>query len=739
MKLHKNALLLIILLAFLSPLASAQDVTTQGTEFWLSFISNGFKYHPDAPLEGWLRVQLLVSAKRDCEGTITNPNTGWSRNFTVEADHIFSIDLVETQVYIESDEYERVVNKGLQITTTDTVSVYCANIAIYSFDASFVLPIQGLADDYIIQTYNQSTTSYDPSSAFVIVATEDNTTIDITPSIRTLGGRPANEEFSITLNKGEAYQVRSRLSNYPSDNCDLSGTRVTARDCKKIAIFNGNNLTMVPKSASSDADCIFEQAMPLRSWGKKFIITSSLNRNIDYYRITSSADDNIIYRNGEILGTLNANETLEYQITSSEKSCYIETTHSCAVYLYNNSSNGAGNGAPSMVWVAPIEQRIDEITFSTFNYDHDNVNITNHYVNIIVETQDVEHVYLDNQLLPSSQFQTVTGNENYSFCQKQISHGVHQLSCPNGFNAHVYGFGRARGYAYMVGSKATDLSTTILINNEVVMPNDTISNCSLDPITFKADINLNDYNLVWDFGDGTTSTENPVVHTYPANELYQAQLTVTTQATPCGGSSSSNSSSVLIDARTEPDTNVSDEICAGDFYTGYGFNNILIRHDTILTREQPGTLNPDCITHINVSITCYPTEPLTLTDQVCFNGPSTYTENGFNIHYDRPDTTYTVTQMMPNEFGCDRSVTMVLHISRLTDHEPDIKTDCNYYTWPWNGETYYENVSIDDTIADPETGCYEIGHLRLNLNYTPTPRLTASPTPTMTSITTATP
>ena len=105
------------------PSALAQDATTQGKEFWLSFIANGFKYHPDVPSTGWVRVQLIVSAKRDCSGTITNPNTGWTHDFTVEANDVFSIDLDEEQVYVENDEYERIVNKGLKITTTDTVSV----------------------------------------------------------------------------------------------------------------------------------------------------------------------------------------------------------------------------------------------------------------------------------------------------------------------------------------------------------------------------------------------------------------------------------------------------------------------------------------------------------------------------------------------------------------------------------------------------------------------------------------
>ena len=90
MKRSKAILLSLLFLVMLLPASHAQDLSTQGKEFWLSFISNGFKYHPDIPPSGWVRVQLLVSAKRSCEGTILNPNTGWRHNFTVEANNTYN-------------------------------------------------------------------------------------------------------------------------------------------------------------------------------------------------------------------------------------------------------------------------------------------------------------------------------------------------------------------------------------------------------------------------------------------------------------------------------------------------------------------------------------------------------------------------------------------------------------------------------------------------------------------------
>ena len=186
MKHHKN-LIIIALIAFTIPKTFAQDMSTQGKEFWVSYMGNGYK---DNHFPSYVDTQLLISAKRSCSGTITNPLTGWSNSFTVEANNITLVDIPNAQAYNETLSYEVASSKGLQIVTTDTVTVYCTNIAANSFDASYVLPIQALANDYMVQTYDQSwagTSSYAQylTSAFLIVAVEDNTTVDITPTVTT--------------------------------------------------------------------------------------------------------------------------------------------------------------------------------------------------------------------------------------------------------------------------------------------------------------------------------------------------------------------------------------------------------------------------------------------------------------------------------------------------------------------------------------------------------------------------
>lgn len=717
-------LLLLAMLAGSLTTALAQDVTTEGKEFWVSFMGNGFKDRYTANFWGgyeldftWLRTQLIISAKRDCHCTVRNPNTGYEETFLVEANNTYLFnDIPWEEAYMELTEYDQPLNKGLYITSDDTISVYCANIAEASFDASYILPIAALADDYLIQTYDQSSTNGSPyedyyTSSFLIIATEDGeTTIDITPTVNTLEGRPANEEYPVVLQKGQVYQVRSHNS---TGSRDLSGTRVTARDCKKIAVFNGNNLTQVPINGN-DSDCIFEQAMPLQSWGKKFVATASLGRQEhDYIKITSAYDDNEIRIDGQPRYTLDAGESKTFELINT--SCFIEATHSCAVYLYNHSNaNNYATGAPSMVWIAPIEQRISDITFSTFNYvsEHD-TDIDNHYVNIIIKAEDASNVTLDGELIDAAQFANVNGTDEYMYYRKQISHDVHHLTCPGGFNAHIYGFARARGYAYMAGSKAADLSTKLVIDGIEVNEGDTITNCSLEPIVFASEVNIGYDEVTWDFGDGTTSHEPIVEHAYAENSFYTASFTVRINETACS-QSTTQTTHFFINARLEDDEIHDDETCEGEMYAEFGFEAFIAEHDTILIRDIVNNTPTDCNGHLIVNLTVHPQEFESYFDTLCFRGPDTYTEHGFSFPYAQPGH-YHDTVVSYTEHGCMRYKYLDLLVPNVIDNDPDIVTGiCEPYTWAWNGVTYAHDTIVDDTIENGE-GCYSIGHLRLTM------------------------
>lgn len=635
----------------------AQGGSTQGKDFWLSYMHNGYY---DRPNKQGGTMQVILSAKRATSGTISNSYYNYSQSFSLQPNVPQAIPIDNRFCYHDGDNYEIVSDKGIHIVANDTISVYCANIAIYSFDASFVLPLEGLSNDYIVQCAQQSSMDNLPdqykinnqTSAFLIVATEDNTMVDITPTVPLLSGNhPAGQTFTIQLNAGQTYHVRS---HHTGSNRDLSGTRVTANDCKKIAVFNGNTLTRLPNSldGTSGFEFVFEQAMPLRSWGKHFVVTQSMTRNRDIVKIVSAKNNNEIYKNGTRITTLNANASYEFFLTNTENSCYLEASEPCAVYLYNTSAGDDGNssnGDPSMVWIAPAEQKINEVTFATFSGTGE-AEIPRHYVNIIVDKDDVNNVYLDGTLINSNSFENLNGNPNYKYTRTQIGHGSHRLVCSNGFNAHVYGFGTSRGYAYLAGSKAVDISTEITIDDIVIGDGEHLDYCTDATISFDVEVNYDDAQVTWNFGDGSAPS-----HAFHAEHSFSEEgeytITLTVEA---------------------------DDVCAGS---------------SALT------------TTFTISIHNAYHEVLPL-ETVCWPGgdnPQVYNENGFWIEYDGPGTYQDTIICEPTEFGCEHTKTMTLFVM-----ESGAITDIDTVLCRAVNPVFEWTLSNGQTISYTDSGHYEL-------------------------------
>lgn len=519
---------LIGIMLVIGTMAVAQN-STQGKEFWFSFMQNGYKENDGT----WVETQVMISAKRACSGTIANPRTSWSMPFSVGNESVVVLSIPENQCYNENNEGIP-SDFGLLLTATDTVSVFIANCATNSFDASFVLPVESLGSEYIIQCGPQSS-SQSPwgggfpdqeTSAFLIVAIEDNTEVSINPSQITIDGHMAAVDYSVTLDRGQTYSTRTNPIVYQSLGNDFSGTRISARNGKKIAVFNGNTLTTIPYNAPSGHDHIFEQALSVETWGKHFAVTASSTRTRDLVKITASENGDDVWCNGVHLATLGKGESYTFWLYSSFSgnhtfgggSCYIETSQPSIVYLYNATSQDPEafeqeNGDPSMVWIPPVEQKINEITFCTFN--HQNATIDNHYVNIVVDSRSVNEVYLDGTLLNGVDFQPVIGNQDYSYIQVEISHGIHHLSCEWGLVAHVYGFGYVKGYAYCVGANVEDLTSVLFVNGLLSATyHNGLNLCVGDDADFEVRTNYPVQSVVWDFDGTQVSGDITASHTY---------------------------------------------------------------------------------------------------------------------------------------------------------------------------------------------------------------------------------
>jgi gliding motility-associated-like protein len=441
---------IISFLAFLliGLVASSQNIIpTKGKKFWLSYLEN---------YETATALNVFIASDNNTTGTIEMEGQGWSENFTVTANQITTIDLPASAM---CQGNQQVFENGVYIETEDTVAVFAINFIEYSSDASKILPIQSLGTEYRISSY-QGLNGL--GSEFLILATEDDTEIEIIPSDPLPNGEPAGVPFVITLNKGQAYQVTTESSTIDYTGTLIRGTEESG-DCRPFAVFAGTKCVNIPVGCTA-CDHIFDQHFPVETWGTEFY-TVPFDLTTGYtIRIMAHQDNTVV---NTALGTLNLNagEFQEYN-NVNEAHC-ITSNQGISVTQYMQGVTCSAAGDPAMSVLNDAAQMIDNISFSTVE---SNI-ITNHGLNLIVNTADVGSVSLDGTPIPASEFTEYPDCTEKSYAQISIAEGVHNLESVNGVTAYVFGTGDAESYFYSVGSFSSD---PIEIEN-VTCSNDTIT------------------------------------------------------------------------------------------------------------------------------------------------------------------------------------------------------------------------------------------------------------------------
>ena len=518
----KQKWLYIVLLLSCALRVQATPMTTEGTEFYLTFMTNLNHRENSTSLE----LKLLFSARETGTVTVSNPQTGWQTTLTVAAHTISECPIPLQQGYAVGNE--RVEKKGLRVTSTTPISLYASNYADASNDATNILPVTALSGYYIMQTY-ESVTRYvdyaDPSNSatyakeFIIVATDNNTNVTIIPHAKTMGGKTKNRPFSVRLNKGEVYQVLSE-----DDNSDFSGTVIQAS--VPVAVFAGHQCASI--AADEDwCDHIVEQSVPTSMWGKRFAVTKTMGQYRNRVLVTAQNANTSVALNGMHRTTLGALETYEFEMPNDMTSCFIETSEPASCYLYTEGGRKNNKvGDPSSVYISPVEQFVNNVTFATLKTERAEHN----YVNIVLPTDTKSAVRLDGNDI-SARFSLLEGNSSLSYARIEIPHGIHTLTTPeNGFSAYVYGLGDGESYAYMVGASTNPLDVQMLIDGKPGAQFAMNTYCSKHMFEFAPQVNGDYTTVMWDFGDGTSITQDKPKHSYSNAGDYEVQMTVISEA-----------------------------------------------------------------------------------------------------------------------------------------------------------------------------------------------------------------
>lgn len=416
----------------------AAQPDTKGTDFWLMFNAN--------LTGGGEVVNLFLTGDTAATGTVEIPGLAFSTSFSVTPGTVTTVTL---PVAVRVNTSDTVENKGVHISADEEVTVYGLNRRNATTDAFIGLPTDILGTDYINLGY--ANVNVVNGTQFGIVASQDNTTVTITPTVST-GARSAGVPYNITLNQGQTYQLR----NTSSAPADLSGSIIQSD--RPIAVFGSHQCANIPQGFVA-CDHLVEQLPPTSTWGAAFVTYPLAGRlNGDTFRILASEDVTTVSINGSVAATLNRGQFHETILTSAS---VINADKPVLVAQYSNSSSFDGvTSDPFEVLVPPFEQFLPGYTITT-----PASGFVINYVNVVAPNAAVGAITLDGVAIPAADY-TPIGASGFSGTAVPVSLGSHNLAGPLPFGLTSYGFDLFDSYGYPGGlglaevAQLTELSLT---------------------------------------------------------------------------------------------------------------------------------------------------------------------------------------------------------------------------------------------------------------------------------------
>ncbi|WP_207493552.1 PKD domain-containing protein [Aridibaculum aurantiacum] len=513
----------------------AQDFSNKGKDFFIAY---------PAHIDGTSSVMgIYITSDVNTSGTIQVGPTA-TIPFTVTANQVTRKFLGSSGVVDASNSYVYLSqvdgikgNAAIRITADKPVVAYTHIIRSARSAATLALPTTVLGTEYIAPSY-QNLGSSAGYGEIAVVATQPGTVIEVTPTVTGRGGRAANVPFQVTLaSVGDVYQFQG------INNADISGTRVKSistgsAGCKPIAVFSATTWSAFDCTNAAGGDNLYQQLFPVRTWGKKFITAPFINRPYDIYRIFVSDPTTAV--SATIQGVpfpLNASNYVAsggYYQVKTPYPIYIEADKPISVVQYivsqtckSGCSTGSGTTSscmadPEMVMLNPIEQTLSDITFFSAHQSYvppNQTQVTQHFVNVIINKAYKSTVKIDNVPVPAFQFIDIL-NTPYAYLQYDVSassatNPVHRITADTSFSAIVYGYGNVESYGYNGGTNVRDLYQYVTLQNQYATVNFPAT-CKNTPFNFSITLPYLATSLTWDFNNNPNlAPNNNVVNNAP--------------------------------------------------------------------------------------------------------------------------------------------------------------------------------------------------------------------------------
>lgn len=380
------------------------------------------------------------------------------------------------QMPVINTEGTGIDNKGIRFSSTRPILAHQFNPwkAIWSNDASLLLPESYLGSDYVILSWPTDPRGLielpipilgeqeNVNGFFTVVAPHDDTEVvfQVTGRIADgpgVTGMDAGGLQTVTLNKGEILNVECE-PEVIWDPCDLTGSTVSAD--KPVAVFAGHESAGIgnPNAPTPDPgegdmggcclDHLEEQMLPKHVLDTDYLAVHSKPRGSDpdLWRLQAAEPNVTITTDPPIAGIdgVTLAKRGEWVEVYTELSFEIHATGKLQVgqYFIGQGDTDSGTGDPSLMLAVP-SQRFRDFYVLTVPPGYDTNWLT------IIRPAGVT-VAGANGPIPDSSFAPF-GSGTWEFAYVELDAGVHKLAGDEPFGLMAYGYNGAMSYGYIGG------------------------------------------------------------------------------------------------------------------------------------------------------------------------------------------------------------------------------------------------------------------------------------------------
>ncbi|MDP4198686.1 MAG: T9SS type A sorting domain-containing protein [Bacteroidota bacterium] len=427
-----------------------------GRDFWFAPIhqsadpSSYFALYVASPDSGTVHVQL--------------GNTGPSLSTRVIAHRDTTLLLPAAWILGSSGVVEA---KGIHVWSLDAdlTCHFLSNVG-YSADGTYLIPTLGLGTEYVVAAYaalfmGSGNGAVDYPSEFSVVATQDNTTVTITPTSdirmeKSSGAccscvyAPQGQPIQVVMNRGDAIQCKTTCAS-DCDNYDLTGTVI--RSTQPVGVIGGSDCPNIPCDFAY-CDHVCHMLPTVDSWGKTYYSVPFFQsagqppqHNASTFLVIATKPGQVIRRQNQVYFSSSKAFDFYWRSDVDQSSTWSSDQPFLLVQYHNSASypdNVDGSGDPSEVVLTPKEEYMKSILFQAPVTIGKNGSFVN-YANIIAHSGD------QNVLLDGSNAKKYTQIYIDGICvgyRATVSPGAHSVTSDSGVTVYCYGYGTYESYAW---------------------------------------------------------------------------------------------------------------------------------------------------------------------------------------------------------------------------------------------------------------------------------------------------